>query len=252
MFNLTEFRAKIEKYGGPALNSLFVVEFSDSKSDWMDSSDLRFFCQTVQMPGINFETAQSRPYGIGLPLSLPMGMSNAGTNAVFMLDSNHNVLAFFHDWMQAVYNYDTSKGLMAPSARRGDQMPYELGYRSDYALNMRIRHFSTADPEAYYECLLTNVYPTEVGAQQLSWDSNNQVSTLPVNFAYENIKMAGTKTGPVINPLSRSLGLLDYVTAVGNVVQTFQSLRRPNDLQDAINEFTSIKQSFSSLGDLFN
>lgn len=250
MFNLTEFRAKIEKYGGPALTSLFVVEFSSATSDWMDSSDLRFFCQGVSIPGINFELMTTKPHSVGMPQHLPVGITNTGTNAIFMLDSNHSVLAFFHDWMSAIYNYDTSKGLMASSSRKSDQMPFELGYRNDYALNMRIRHFSTADPTAYYECILYNVYPTEVSPIQLAWESNNQVATLAVNFAYENMKMSGTKTGPISNPLSRSVGLMDYVSSVGNVVQSIQSWRNPNDLQDAINQFTSIRTSFAGLGDL--
>jgi len=250
-FNVNEFRAKFDKYGGPAHLNLFTVEFYSSNNSWMDDSDLRFFCKTVTLPAINLETAQYRPYGIGLMNSLPISMTPGTFNAIFMLDSEHKILSFFHEWMQSVYNYDTSKGLLAPNGRDNTQLPYEIGYKSDYALDVRIKFFSTHNQKSYYECVLRGVYPTEVGQLDLSWDANDQIATLPVNFSYESIAVSGSKVGSVENDLSRSFGLLDYIVSIANIGQTIRSLRKPRDVQDAINQYSSVRNVFSRLQNMF-
>lgn len=247
MFDLNAFKSRIDQYGGPARLSLFTVELFSSSSDWMEDSDLRFFCKSVTMPGMNLETAQYRPYGVGLVNTLPITMASTGVNAVFMLDNSHKVLSFFHEWIQSVYNYNTSKGLLAPNGRDNEQYPYELGYRNDYSLDMRIKYFSSHDQTSYYEYLLRGVYPTEVGQIDLSWDSHDQTALLPVNFSYESIGVSGARVGSVQNNLSRSFGLLDYIISIANIGQTIKSFRKPADVQDAINQYTSITNVFSRL-----
>lgn len=250
-FDLNQFRAKFEKYGGPGRLNLFVVEFTAAESSWMDDSDLRFFCKTITIPSLNLDTAGYRPYAVGLQNSLPVNMSHEPLNAIFMLDSSHKVLAFFHEWMQSIYNYDTSKGLLAPNGRDNEQLPYELGYKKDYALNMRIKMYSSYNTESYYEVVLHGVYPTQIGEVSLSWDSNDQYATLAVNFSYSEIAVSGSKVGAVQNDLSRSFGLLDYITNIANIGQTITSLRKPRDVQDAINQYTSVKNVFSRLRNMF-
>ena len=98
---------------------------------------------------------------------------------------------------------------------------------------------------------LTGAQPTEVGAVDLAWDSNDQIALIPVNFSFERIGMSGARSGDVQSDLSRSFGLLEYITSIANIGQTIKSFRKPRDVQDAINQFTSIKTVFSRLGSLF-
>ncbi len=251
VFDVNTFRAKFEKYGGPGRLNLFTVELTATNSKWMDDSDLRFFCKSVGLPGLNLETSNYKPYGVGLTNSLPVTMAHGSVNAVFMLDSSHQVLAFFHEWMQSIFNYNTEGGLLAPNARDQEQLPYELGYKKDYALDMRIKFYSAHNPNNYYECILHGVYPTEIGQIDLSWDSNDQIALLPINFSFERIGMSGARSGSVQSDLSRSVGLLEYIVSIANIGQTIKSFRKPRDVQDAINQFTSLKTVFSRLGGLF-
>lgn len=251
MFRINEFKSKLDSYGGPQRLNIFTVELFGSNSNYINSADIKFFCKTVQLPGINLNTMPYSPTGFGLQQMMPMGMTPDTFNAVFIMDSNHNILSFFHDWMQAIYNFDYSNGSLAPSYRDEDHLPYELGYKSEYALNMLIRVYSYHDELTYYDYLLTDVFPTQLGSIDLSWDTNDSYATLPVNFSFSSIKVSGTGTGKIENDRTRGFGMLDFIIEASQYGQTITSLRKPNSIQDAINQYTSIKKSgsdfFSSL-----
>lgn len=251
-FDINSFRSKFEQYGGGARLSLFTVEIyrPDKKSNMMPTRDLLFFCKSVNFPGINLETAENKPYGIGNPVRHPIGMSSQDVNAIFMLDSNHAVLSFFHSWMQDVYNYQASN-LGAANQYYPNQAVYEIGYMSDYACNISIKYYSTHDTKGYYECFLEGAYPTQVGQVDLAMESNDQVATLPINFAYERISYTANRSGPVQGMLSRSTGLLDYIASIGQIGQTVQSIRKPQSVQDAVNMFTNVAYTWDNIRNMF-
>lgn len=209
-------------------------------TDYIKDGDLRMFCKAANIPALTVHTLDYKPQGHGLPTQMPTSVAADGFECLFMLDSSHQVLSFFHDWVQAIVNYDTSNGLFAPNGRDPEQLPYEIGYKSDYGMTMRVRMFSTHDPLSYYTCVLTGVFPTHVGAVEMSWENNDGYAILPVSFAFSEIKMSGTKVGPIQSYVARGLGLLEFIQSVGSTVQTFQSLRKPQNIQDGINEFTSV------------
>lgn len=252
-FNINDFRAKFEKYGGAARVSLFTVEIyrPDKKAHVkIPVADLRFFCKSITFPGINLETVENRPYGVGMPVRHPTGMSAQDLNAIFLLDSGHQVLGFFHSWMQDVYNYRASD-LGGANMYNSNQAVYELGYHHDYSCNILIKYFSSHDPNAYYECMLEGAYPTQVGSIDLSWESNDQIATLPISFAFEKINFSGAASGPIESRTSRSFGLLDYITSIGSVGQAIDSIRKPTSVQDAINLFTNVAYTWDNLRNIF-
>jgi hypothetical protein len=252
-FNINEFKSKINQYGGLSRTSFFVVNILESSidrpsSEFIPTKDLRFFCKTVTLPGVNLNVAEYRPNAFGLPQSIPIGMTNETLNCVFMLDSNHRVLSYFHEWMQKVVNFDTSGGAFSSV---GDRFPYELGYKKDYAYNMEIVFYSAHDIEDFYTCTLTDVFPTQIGSINLSWEENNSVATLPVNFSYSAIKMRGTFRGTPTDPNSRGLGYLKFLNSIGTKGQTIQQQNLPTSIQDAINRFTKVGQQLPRINNLF-
>lgn len=241
----------MDRYGGPARQNLFVVELSPTNSEFIPVNDLRFFCKTVSVPGINLNVAEYKPYGFGLDQAMPMGLNKDPLTCIFMLDSNHRVLSFFHEWMQSIVNYDTSRGINAPSGSDPDHLPYEIGYKKDFSVRMTIRIFSSSDRDVFYECVLDGVYPIQVSPLEMSWESNNTISTLPVTFSYSDIKMQGTRAGEVLNNFSRSIGYIDRFNSIGRNGQAFQFGGRPDSIQRIVDEFTKIKRTFSAIGSLF-
>jgi hypothetical protein len=193
MFNIREFKVTLDRYSGPAVNSLFVVEIAnDSLStdirNTMPSRDLRFFCQTVTVPGINLEVVPYRPSGIGFPEYMPMSSAPDTLNCVFMLDSDHKIITFFHRWINAIIG--VGSGDVGSGSR-------EINYKTEYTVSMNIKHFSTFQKNNelasdYYEYKFYGVYPTQVGGITLSWNDKG-VSTSSVNFTYSRIEHGGFK-----------------------------------------------------------
>jgi hypothetical protein len=263
-FNINEFKSTMNKYGGPARKNLFVVEIMNVPpfNDGISLRDLRFFCQTAQAPAINVGVADNFPNGFGIRHSIPVQMVNTPVNAVFMLDSDHQVIRFFHQWLQSVINFDYSRGGYSSI---NDQLPYEVGYIKDISTRIVIKSYSTDAPNGYYEYVLENAFPTEVSGETLSWLDNDSYATATVNFAYSHLSVSGFKQGTYAERDTRGSGYLELINRIGTSGQLINQGRLPTSIQDAINSFTNfntklinvnnslsqIKTGLNNIGNIF-
>lgn len=226
MFNINEFKSRLDDFGGPSRTGLFVAEFYGSNPDGSRINDesLRFFCKSITMPGINFSVMDYSPRNFGMPESVPVGFGATALNALFIMDSDHQIMTFFHEWAQNVGNYNALDGFYQGNPRSNNQLAYEFNYKEDYALSMIIRHFSTGpDSIGYmnsYECVLNGVYPTEISPVNLSWETASDPATLSVNLTYSKFKFTGTQSG-VNSPRGNSI--IDYYTDLGDVSYSDQA-----------------------------
>lgn len=256
-FNINRFKAELDKRGGPAMPSLFEVIISPinggvnelNKETKLDSRTFSFFCMTANIPGININTALYQAAG-ALPTSFPIGVVNQPLTTVFMVDSDHEIMNFFFNWMQKIINHGAAD---SGSFNEVDgALPYEIGYKDEYATNITIRHYSTDSFEdKYYEVKLENAYPTTLGDLDLAWETNNSFLTLPVAFSYDKISYSGTKSGSPTSSLSRGNGLLDRLGAIaglGSVLkQTVDQGVKFDTVQDAINRISRVRNSFDNV-----
>lgn len=236
-FNINDFKSTLNKFGGPARKNLFAVEISQGPAGNANfNRDLRFFCQTASIPGLNLSVADYYPNGFGVKQSIPIAMGNDQFNAVFMLDSEHRVLSFFHEWIQQVINYNYSNG---PFSQVRDQLPFEVGYKKDFACDISIKHFSTSTAgDSYYEYTLHDAFPTQVSGIDASWADNDSFATATVNFAYAHLSVDSANTGNPNERFSRGTGLLQYINTLGTSGQTISQNSLPNTIQDAVNAFS--------------
>jgi hypothetical protein len=221
--NLQQFKSKMDQYGGPARTNLFVVELQAANSNFMPTSDLRFFCKTVTLPSVTLETFDHKPSGIGMMQSMPIGITNDPVECIFMLDSQHRIISFFHEWMQNILNYDMSNGALSANLRDPTHMPYEINYKkgnSGYSMRMTITMFSNSLANSVYTCVLDDVFPKQVGSVNLSWEENDTPATLPISFSYSHMKMSGTQPSTATNNAANGLGQLQYITSQNNIGQT--------------------------------
>jgi hypothetical protein len=234
-FNINTFKSKLDLYGGPAKTNLFEVTLTGSiNSEIIPAGDLVFFCKTIQIPGINFNLLENKPQGVGLPQSFPIGYSSEPLNCIFILDSRHFVLSFFHIWMQNIINYDTTN-LFAPQGYDPTHFPHEINYRDEYEMDMDIKYYG--QDGVPYLVQVRGVYPSQVGSINLSWDENDQIANLPVNFSYKQIKYQATTMGEVQADVSRG-----YIGLQRSIVQR-------GEIQRAVDAFTSIPANiFSTIG----
>lgn len=270
VFNINEFKSVMDKYGGPAKNNLFVVNLNPSygqttsggrgirKVDYMPFRDLKFFCREINMPPVNINVFAHQSNSIGISQNMPVNLTTPSLNATFMLDSEHRVVSFFHSWMQEVINYDTVGGRL--STVNGDHMPYEIGYKDDYACVMEIDHYKTnsqglysderADTEIYHY-RFEGVYPTEVSGRNLSWAPDDGVATIGVNFTASKFSFTGSTVGVLNSNLSRGAGVIEILNSVGYKGQTVQQNSLPTSIQDVINTFTTVRNDFGAIKNTF-
>jgi hypothetical protein len=253
-FNINEFKSTMYKYGGPARKNLYVVEIANGpvQSDGMTARDLRFFCQTATVPGFNYAVADYFPNGFGVRQSIPISVNQDPFNAVFMLDSDHMVLRFFHQWMQSIINYNYADG---PFSQLGNQLPYEVGYKKDFACNIIIKQYSTnstAEDNAYYEYVLYDAFPTQISGVDMAWSDNDSYATATVNFAYSHMSVSAMKAGNPTERFGRGTGYLNYINTLGASGQLINQSSLPTSIQDAINRFTRFGNFTNRLNNSFS
>lgn len=223
-FNINELKSRIDNYGGMSRTNLFMVELfgTNSLNSTVNDDTIRFFCKSVTVPGVNLSVKDYSARNFGMPESVPTNLTQTPLNALFMMDSDHQIITFFHEWMQNIGNYNAVDGFRSANPRNLNQLAYEFNYKEDYAVTMMIRHFSTHSSEfrQSYECLLTGVYPTEVSPPSFSWENSSEPASLSVNFSYSKIKFTGTSVG---TSAPRGTSEIDYYTEIGDFSLSDQS-----------------------------
>lgn len=252
-FDITRFKSTVDRFGGPARSSLFevtITPYKDSASrgnEIFGAREFTFFCKTANVPGVFITTAENAQVG-QLPKQMPVGIGARPLETIFMVDSDHQVLQFFHRWAQQVVNYGTKGG---PFATIDNKLPFEIGYRDEYSARVTVKHFSTESfDNKYYEVILDGCYPTVVGDMDLSWENNDSYLTLPVSMNFKRIEYSGEKTGSPTSRLNRGTGILDILGAVAgfaDVVRQTTRGGRPTSIQDAVNRVTRVTNSFDNI-----
>lgn len=246
-FNLTEFKAQMDWFGGPARGALFevqIVNFPGVKSR-ANSRDLVFFCKNATIPGMIFNGVTYEPVA-QMRKIMPMTWNPEPVQTIFLLDSDHQVLSFFHSWAQNIINYSTAAGSFSEV---GGKLPFEIGYKDEYAATVIIRQYSTNYHKSgqYYEVVLKNAFPMMIGDVDLSWENNDQFSVLPVSFQYDEIQYTGERIGSPTARFGRGNGLLGLLNAVGSFGQLIGQNLVPRSVQDAVNRYTRVTNSFDRI-----
>lgn len=257
-FNINEFKSAVNRFGGPAHTGLFQVQFVNVPVVFGSNArprDLTFFCKAVNMPGMQMVTADYNAVA-QRPKTFVKGMASSQTQAQFILDSNHEILSFLHGWSQKVVNYSTSGGM---NSEVEGKLPYEIGYKDEYACRMVIRYYSTYQSKQnaferllkpqYYEVILDNAFPVAVGDIDLAWENRDQYATVGVAFAYDEIAYSGERSGNPTARLGRGNGLLSLIEGVGNLSQTIGNAfgSRPTSVTDAINKLNRVNSAAKSI-----
>jgi hypothetical protein len=185
------------------------------------SRGFTFFCHKMDIPAVAINSSDVAYTG-QMKRKIPTAVQNPGPmTGSFFVDSNHHVLAFFHQWAQTIVNY--SKG-NDPTAEVNGKLPHEVGFKKDFSCDMIIKHYSTDSyPEVYYEAKLFGVWPVSIGALNLDWAGG----------------------------LSRGGGLLDVLGDIAGFADTVRGTLKggkPTSIQDAVNRLDRLGNAIDNLG----
>ena len=248
-FNINEFKSKINKYG-VAKDNLFLVEITGpALGAEFPSTDLRFFCRSVEIPGLVAQTAEYQNQGHGHQEKRVTNMSFDDLNMIFMVDSGYRVQQYFHRWMQAVVNYDNRD-----YGREYNRMlPFEVAYKDNVKGRVTISAYGQNDNRLAYQYQFDDAYPISLGSTSLAWDNTDTVLTLPVAFTFSKfipLKGVGVSAAATPRPESKTLGGGKSPLQVSNSLDVFggvfEALGVNNPIQDIVDRFTSVSNDVSN------
>lgn len=123
------------------------------------------FCDTIQLPGLNFSTVQNRTFGEFR--ETPYEKLYDAANMTFYMDNDMEVKRLFDDWVGAIQD---------PTTRT-------FNYYNNYTTNMTIEVQDLND-KTRYEMTLYECYPKNIGSIQLD-TSAKDVMKLQVTMQYK-------------------------------------------------------------------
>jgi hypothetical protein len=177
-FNINQFRDHFAKHNDFAKTSKFDVRITAPTRLGLDATDLRFQCETTELPGYTVNTVDGRYYGVSSPVaSFP---TFGDLTLTFICSGDFWEKKLFDKWLNLVIPFDTS---------------YNPNYRIAYlAPSLEINQFAEATtqgvegeddrPIIMYKVQFYNIFPTSIAPMSLNW-ADDGIHRLAVTFRYE-------------------------------------------------------------------
>lgn len=128
-------------------------------------NNILLFCDSVQIPGLNYSTVQNRTFGEFR--EVPYEKLFEAINMTFYVDASMNVKTLFDNWMNMIQH---------PGTR-------SFNYYKDYICDMAIEVQDVLN-RTRYEVVLYECYPKTVAAIQLD-NSSKELMKLTVTLQYK-------------------------------------------------------------------
>ena len=173
----------ISKRDGFAHPNRFSITFPELSGiiDPVQARDFEFFCESTSIPGRQILT---NDYSLTRQTEKrPNGYANEDVNFVFNLTNDYFIRDVFNRWTNEVVDRDT----------------YEVGYRSDYSMDIEIHQLDEEDTKVY-TCILRDAFPVTVQNIELSNATESSVQKLNVTMAYRDFEERKGKSIGFIQP----------------------------------------------------
>jgi len=203
-FNLSQFRSSINNNGIAKTNTYEVIIGVTSSLQNIANvtmpitSELTLRCQSIQLPEIDLMTLPYYPKVIGGGERRVVGINQFKVIPMeFIVDTDMRIVQFFQNWLQGIVNYYSPPGYNF-NAINDIQLPYELSYRDEYAVQVTINVYPQGmingdeTPQTYQ---LFRAFPINMGNITLSYADENKHMILPIGFTYDSIEASGLKRG---------------------------------------------------------
>lgn len=170
-FNINTFKSQGLINGG-ARPSLFDIEISD----YPGLERLKFVARSAQLPAMTVQSIDV-PY-FGRKIKVAGDRTFADWSITIMNDEDFKIRARFEEWSNKL-------NTIVSNVNAAGNSP------SNYKCTAIVRQYSKAGkagdnvdkPIRAYR--FVGIFPTQIDAINLDWDSTNQIETFDVNFAYD-------------------------------------------------------------------
>ena len=180
--NISQFKSKL--IGGGARPNLFEVELTtlppNVVSDW-DADIFQFMCKAASLPAQNIANIDIPFRGRIFKVA---GDRTIDTWTITVInDEDFRFRNAFENWTQQIANLDDNMGTTDPSAYMVDAKVYQLGRGSEKSS----QNNSGTENVVLKEYEFQNIFPTNVSAIDLSYDTGDTIEEFTVEFAVQSI-----------------------------------------------------------------
>ena len=181
---ISNFKAAL--IGGGARPNLFEVELTTLPAGitW-DADNFRYMCKAAQLPA-------SQIANIDVPFRGRI-FKVAGDRTVdqwsvtVINDENFRLRNAFEEWVNLIANLDTNLGATDPSAYMVNAKVYQLGRGSSPNSQTNAGNANSVLKEYEFQ----DIFPTNVSAIDLSYDSTDAIEEFTVDFQVQSYNFAG-------------------------------------------------------------
>jgi|PlaIllAssembly_1097288.scaffolds.fasta_scaffold00451_8 hypothetical protein len=226
MAQIKDFIAAVNKSGTTKPN-FFEVMITFPNKDTSQGRMLAFFCNSAQIPSLPLLTATVTENYI--PFEAPYGAQYQDVSLEFYLDQTLTVRKLFEMWYQSVYNH------------KSRTLEYHDLYTGVVTIQSLDRNLAPT-----YSVTLSGAYPKNIGQVQFNRNSNDQIATMSVQFAFKELTSDSSTKTLSLNPLTQALG---GGLIAGNLSSTINTLVGAQSLitKDVFGSLSGLNKAYVSL-----
>jgi hypothetical protein len=214
--NISDFISEIGKSGLSRANRYSIeMQLPDIVQYGVyDYRKMLLLCESVQIPGLNINTAQIRTFGE--IREMPYEFNYDPVQFSFYVDGDMIIKGIFDEWIKSIQNNDTRT----------------FNYYKDYISPIVSLYVEDLTDKRKYVVELYEVYPKSVSAVQMGYDQKD-VMKMTVSFAYKYWKSRVLERVEPVSPPRLSVNqpqpetedylntVTSYIDAMGNIAFNF-------------------------------
>jgi len=167
MANINDFKARLKGGGARANQFKVTLPFPGYSAVGGETSTLAFLCNATSIPGQNLTAV---PVNFrGRPIKIAGDRTIASWSVTCYNDTNFRLRDAFERWQNGINNMTDNEGLTNPA-----------DYQVDAFVDHLDRNGNTIKPYT-----LRGLFPTDIGAIGLSYDTTDEIETFEVTFEYQ-------------------------------------------------------------------
>ena len=184
--NISAFKSKL--IGGGARPNLFEVELTtlppNVVSNW-DADIFQFMCKAAALPAQNIANIDIPFRGRIFKVA---GDRTIDTWTITVInDEDFRFRNAFENWTQQIANLDDNMGTTDPSAYMVNAKVYQLGRGSEKSS----QNNGGTENVVLKEYEFQNIFPTNVSAIDLSYDTGDTIEEFTVEFQVQSLRLTG-------------------------------------------------------------
>ena len=184
--NISQFKSKL--IGGGARPNLFEVELTtltpNVVANW-DADIFQFMCKAAALPAQNIANIDIPFRGRIFKVA---GDRTIDTWTITVInDEDFRFRNAFENWTQQIANLDDNMGTTDPSAYMVNAKVYQLGRGSEKSS----QNNGGTENVVLKEYEFQNIFPTNVSAIDLSYDTGDTIEEITVEFQVQSLRLTG-------------------------------------------------------------